>query len=238
MREALLNRPRTLALMIWALAIVVPTEVGILLSSIAPDWPEAAQRLAAEAVIVLMTAGLLTALQWWRPAGFVPFREWRGLRLLWLPGVVVVLPLVFGLRLPDSATLLILVLGYAGTGFHEEAIFRGMILPLLGRDGPWKAAIGSAVLFALSHIVRLVFGSAPALVAAQIVGAFCDGFAFAALRLRTGTIWPLIGLHFLHDLLLQLGALPVPVPVVDAVQVTILLVYGIVILRRQDAAAS
>jgi hypothetical protein len=76
--------------------------------------------------------------------------------------------------------------------------------------------------------------STPAIVLAQSVGAFCDGAGFAAIRLRTNTIWPLIILHMLHDLLLKFTRLPaIPLGVV---QVTILMIYGFYILRTTKPA--
>jgi len=69
-------------------------------------------------------------------------------------------------------------------------------------------------------------------IAAQAVGAACFGFGYAALRLRTKTIVPLIALHFLTDLFLQMGNLPL-IPVAVA-QDVVLLVFGVVVLRCRD----
>ena len=56
-----------------------------------------------------------------------------------------------------------------------------------------------------------------------------QGVGLAALRLRTNTIWPLIAIHALHDLSLQLGTLPIAA--VEAPISTIICVYGIYLLR-------
>jgi hypothetical protein len=72
------------------------------------------------------------------------------------------------------------------------------------------------------------------IIAAQAFGAGVQGVGFAALRLRTNTIWPLIAIHALHDLFLQMGTLPIPL--IEVPIDTILLVYGIFLLRHGDGA--
>src|SRR4051812_23249389 len=107
MQDLMLRQPWTAALLIWVLAVMAPTGVGLLLGAVAPGWPEPVQRLAAEAVVVVLTVVLLTAARWWRRAGFVRVSEWRDIRLFWLPAVLVFLPLVFGVRPLDAGTLLV-----------------------------------------------------------------------------------------------------------------------------------
>jgi membrane protease YdiL (CAAX protease family) len=69
----------------------------------------------------------------------------------------------------------------------------------------------------------------------QMIGAACFGIAFGALRLRTNTIWPLVALHMLSDLLLHFSALPtIPLEVVKDV---ILLAYAVYLLRDRRALA-
>ena len=67
------------------------------------------------------------------------------------------------------------------------------------------------------------------LIALQAFGAPVQGVGFAALRLRTNTVWPLIIINALHDLFLQMGKLPVPL--IEAPIDTVLLVYGVFLLR-------
>jgi membrane protease YdiL (CAAX protease family) len=64
----------------------------------------------------------------------------------------------------------------------------------------------------------------------QAFGAAIQGVGFAALRLRTNTIWPLIVIHGLHDLFLQLSTLPIPL--LEAFIETALCIYGVVLLRH------
>ena len=76
------------------------------------------------------------------------------------------------------------------------------------------------------------------LIALQAFGAAIQGIGYAALRLRTNTIWLLILIHALHDVTLQMGHLPIAL--VEAPVDTILAIYGIVLLRgrgRDDPPA-
>lgn len=151
------------------------------------------------------------------------------LRLLWVPAVVaIVLPLLGSFTEAPTGLIVYLTIGYLITGFMEEAWVRGLMLRVLQPVGPVRAVLISALLFALLHMTNFLFRN-PAIVLAQMVGAFCFGLAFGALRLRTNTIWFLVALHMLHDLLLHLSGFPT-IPL-DVVQDVILLIYGIYLLR-------
>lgn len=191
--------------------------------------PQADPAFVAMCILAVVIAGLLTLLGWWREAGFNGPGHWRELRLLWLPAVVaIVLPLFGGFKQVDTNTVIYLTVGYLITGFMEEAWVRGLILRVLQPVGPVRAVLISALLFALLHTNNFLFRN-PAIVLAQMVGAFCFGVAFGALRLRTNTLWFVIALHMLHDLLLHLSGFPT-IPL-NVVQDVILLIYGIYLLR-------
>ena len=96
----------------------------------------------------------------------------------------------------------------------------------------WRAVLISSLLFGLGHLGNSVLRGISPIIAAQAFGAGVQGVGFAALRLRTNTIWPLIAIHALHDLFLQMGTLPIPL--VEVPIDTILLVYGIFLLRHGD----
>jgi membrane protease YdiL (CAAX protease family) len=197
--------------------------------------PQADPAFVAMCVIAVIIAGLLTLLRWWREVGFNGPSQWRELRLLWLPAIVaIVLPLFGGFAAVDAGSVIYLTIGYLITGFMEEAWVRGLILRVLQPVGPVRAVLISALLFALLHMNNFLFRN-PAIVLAQMVGAFCFGVAFGALRLRTNTLWFLIALHMLHDLLLHLSGFPT-IPL-NVVQDVILLIYGIYLLRHMREGA-
>jgi membrane protease YdiL (CAAX protease family) len=84
-------------------------------------------------------------------------------------------------------------------GFVEEAVFRGLMLSALKAHGPWKAAIITALLFGLTHALNVLTGKSMVEDAAQIFYAVAIGFAYAALVLHKGILWPLVLAHFLID---------------------------------------
>ena len=179
---------------------------------------------------VIVLAIFVTLLGWWRAIGFNGPAQWRDLRLLILPAVVIlVLPFLQGIKTVETGGLLYLIVAYLLVGLREETLYRGILLRILRPLGAMRSTLVMAVLFGLAHLSNLFVRSNPAIVVAQAVGAFCDGFGFGALRRRTNTLWFLIALHAAHDLALKYTNFPA-IPL-DVVQVTILLIYGIYILR-------
>ncbi len=67
---------------------------------------------------------------------------------------------------------------------------RGMLLPVLAGRGARTGAAVSAVAFSLLHARRLLEGAHPQATAVQLVDTFSSGFAYAAVRLRMGALWP------------------------------------------------
>ncbi len=223
------KHPTASAIGIWAVLFVF-TLIVLLIAR--QSFDQTGAGLIGIGVQTLVLIGFLSAFGWWRAVGFNHPREWRELRLLWLPALVILVPpLVLGTKAIAGNTLLILLAGYLLTGITEEGFFRGVIFQVLRPTGARRAAVISAILFASMHLVNLLIRANPAIVLAQCVGAFCDGLGFAALRYRTNTLWPLVLLHMLHDLLLQITRLPA-IPL-DVAQVTILMIYGFVLLRKQ-----
>ena len=91
-----------------------------------------------------------------------------------------------------------------------------------------RSILISSLLFGLLHIGNLMYRN-PAIVFAQMLGAFVHGIGLGAIRLRTNTIWFPVILHGLHDLALKYTNFPA-IPL-DVVQVTLLMLYGIYLLR-------
>lgn len=220
------QHPIKAAVTLFALDLLLSVLSAVIIQTL---LPQADAPFITMCVLAVAITGLLTVLHWWREVGFNAPAQWRSLRLLWLPAVVaVVLPLLGGVHGLPAKTAVYFIVAYLITGYMEEAWVRGLILRVLQPIGPVRAVLVSALLFALLHSANFLFRN-PAIVLAQMVGAFCFGVAFAALRLRTNTIWFLIILHMLHDLFLHITGFPV-IPL-DVVQDTILLIYGIYLLR-------
>jgi uncharacterized protein len=224
------SRPRRTAVAI-GIASIAATVAGAL--GVAALLPQATA-WTARLVVLLPLAGTLTAVlaasHGWRTAGFRAGVDRP--RLLILPAAVALAPLAGGVRLPGAGLLATFVIGYAVTGFFEEALFRGLVLGILRPAGMWPAAWISSALFGAAHLPNLLFGQPFAITLAQAVGAFCFGVGYAAVRLRTATVLPLMVLHFLTDLLLRIDALPAREHWTAMVGGdTVLLFYGLVLLR-------
>jgi uncharacterized protein len=233
------RRPIVGALLLWAGSAIVVVLGAVVLRLFFPSLPGYGQGLSQSLVLVVVYAALVALLiamaKWWQLAGLNGPSSWRELRLLWLPTLLLFLPLLGGMRSLDAPTLGTLLVGYLATGFAEEAVYRGLVLGLLRPTGIWRAVVISSLLFGLAHLSNIVLrDGSPAITVAQAVGSATGGVGLAALRLRTNTIWPLILLHAFSDFFFQLGNLPVPL--VDAAHDVILLAYGIYLLRGSALA--
>ncbi len=182
----------------------------------------------------MITFAFITALGWWRAIGFNHPAAWRNLGLLWLPAIIVfVLPFVLGFNADELGSLGLFVAAYLLVGLREEALWRGVVLRILRPLGPTRGVLLMAALFGLSHLSNLAVRSNPAIVLSQVVGAFCFGVGMGALRLRTNTVWFLVILHACSDLTLHYTNLPT-IPL-EVARDTILLLYGLYLLRGQHA---
>ena len=159
------EHPLAASVIIWIADIVFVLAGAWLLSLLFPDMPGYGRGLSQSLVLVLvgvlLVAAMLSVFRWWRLAGFVGTAQWRDLRVLWLPVVILLLPFVKGVRPLPPNELLTLVVAYAATAFFEEAIYRGAILGLLRPRGIWTAVIVSSLLFGLVHFSNIVLRGNP-----------------------------------------------------------------------------
>jgi membrane protease YdiL (CAAX protease family) len=220
------EHPTRSAIIIFILYLVFATLAGVAAKALLPQvQPE----FTALVVMSVLVAIALTLIGWWHEAGFNPPAQWRDVRLMWFPFLVVlVLPFLAGVKTSDGKTFLYLVVAYALTGFMEEGLMRGIVLRVLRPTGITRSVVLSSLLFGLIHIGNLLYRN-PFIVLAQMVGAFVHGIGLSAIRYRTNTIWFPVVLHALHDLALNYTNFP-SIPL-DVVQVTLLMIYGIYLLR-------
>ncbi len=208
-----------------------------------PDVSGYVQSGVITIAIAIGWAVALTRGAWAREIGFTKTAEWAHLRLLVFPAVLALLPLFGGVHGESAAMLALMVGGYVATALFEETLFRGVLLRIFLPSGTSRAIVVSSLLFGLMHLQNILFRDNPMIVFSQAIGVFCFGVGYSVLRLRTNTIWPLIALHFLTDFTLQLTNLPLGAKIgLMVVQDTLLLIYGIYLLRRSTvrpaAAAS
>lgn len=152
-----------------------------------------------ELTIAVFTIFWLWRFHWWRAAGFATLPRRQHLPLLAVPFLLTLFSLTDGFE-PVSAftlagfTVLVLLVGFA-----EEGFFRGVLLQALLPRGALLAATVSSVAFGLAHSLNAL-GTFPLdLVLLQMASGTGIGLAFAAVRLRSGSIWPIVLLHALAD---------------------------------------
>jgi membrane protease YdiL (CAAX protease family) len=197
----------------------------------------------------IFIAVVLTRLHWWRRVGFTPIREWRAPHLLVPLLLILALPIV-GLSargvMATTALVLSLQVGFLLIDiFMEEVTYRGVILEALAGFSSSSRVILAAVLFGLSHLDNLFLPGADELgVAYQIFEAALVGILFGAVRLRMNTIWPVLIVHAIYDLMLVLAfghAFPVAPTAPGFVVATIvnlgLAGIGIFLLRTRGAGS-
>lgn len=163
----------------------------------------------AYAVLAVGTILLLNRLKWWKVAGFRRPYRWYFILLFWLPLLPLGLNFVGGMKLATIEPWRIGIFGAISllVGFVEEGIFRGVMVRSLYVKGIWTAAVVSSVLFGLAHSVNFMLGEDIQAVALQLVyTTTIYGFASAALVIYTGTLWPIVVIHFLIDFVSWLQA--------------------------------
>lgn len=156
---------------------------------------------AGWAVYTLFAAGAITALGRWRHVGILD-RPSAGWARMLLPPVAAGLPfLLLGWNLEPGAVVPLLLVGVPLVALNEELMFRGLLLDILGPLGVRRAVLLTSVLFGASHLVNLVSGAFPPFVAMQVAVTTAGGVAFAAIRLRTGSLWSVLVLHWIVDII-------------------------------------
>ena len=159
-----------------------------------PDWiPSAADGLIALAIVLV----LVDRLKWWQRTGI---GEPPRLPRLWIAAALPALIVGFSLGSSSgihvaSAELWILAIIAA---VSEEFLDRGLILSALAPTGVRSSVVVSSLLFGLAHLDPLALSSVS--VWLHVVETASHGALWAAVRLRTGSIWPGVVGHALFDL--------------------------------------
>ena len=162
----------------------------------------------------------------------------KNLRLVWFPLLVGVLALSGGVFVsgPDglvSALLIVLI-----AAFGEEVVFRGVMWRALIPRGPVAATILTSILFGALTLGRTATdGPWPEAVRLTAL-AVCGGFVYAAIRWRTGSLWPVVLVHAAFATAMDLSTLgTVTYPVVMLLSTLGFVFYGLFLLRNRRVRA-
>jgi membrane protease YdiL (CAAX protease family) len=198
--------------------------------------------------LVIAPAFLIAAVAWlrWDGLGLAPPKPRRALLLLWLPLLYIALILAsVALRgFPSAATIAFVFVNTLLVGISEELMFRGILFRgALSRMTRWKAIWLSCFLFGLVHALNVLITGDLAAALLQALAAFMSGVLFMALRIRTGSLYPLIIVHALWDFSLFVGlpasaataVAPTLSPIAMAAPVLLVLplfLYGLFLMRH------
>ncbi|MDF2733824.1 MAG: hypothetical protein K0S97_447 [Chloroflexota bacterium] len=129
-------------------------------------------------------------------------RPTKGWARLSLPLLAAGTPfLLFGFNLDSGSVIPLLVVGVPLVALNEELFFRGVLLDLLKPFGWRRAVLWSSIAFGASHLVNIVAGAYPPFIAMQVAATTAGGVALAAIRIRTGSLWPALVIHLVIDLI-------------------------------------
>lgn len=233
--DALLQRP----VLLWVLFLAIVTGMGVAAKALAPtllSGPAGVSPLqvALQLVMLLMV---------------LPFAVRIGARRLGLtgrignywvlvfPALTVVFGYTIGFRALPVEALLLALASVALAGLVEEFAFRGVLLDRLRQRGLGRAVAISSVLFGLMHLSNLALGSPWNSVLLQVTFAGMAGAGYAAMRLRTGSLWPPMVLHAAFDLTFRVTPIESGSMFANAVQMLHgigWLIYALYVLRASQ----
>lgn len=224
---------------VLVLLILEAIVLGALLLSNLAGIPLLSLDLPMLLLNAVFAAILIGVMHWWKETGFTAPSQWKNLRFIIIPLVLLVAPTLFlQLQFPPLDRAVILIVVTLLIGFQEEAIFRGVLLRTFMTRGAMQAVLISAALFGLIHANSFLVGRDLMFVISQIVASFLGAIGLGALRIRTNTIVPLILLHALNDFLqfsatggLEAGEVASYVPILKIVISGLMALYGLYLLR-------
>jgi membrane protease YdiL (CAAX protease family) len=237
-RAFIAGHPYRGAILFWILFFLLNIIGGLL-----------AVPLLGQPAFLIIVASLIVAaggvvivwhLGWWKQAGYAGAGRLLDLPLYLLPAGMALLPLIDGIGTTTAATVAVFGILSIVVALAEETFFRGLILQALIPAGVLRAVMLSALLFGLPHLLNSVGGMwDPSFTLVDTVAAFGIGIAFAALVIRTRTIWPPVFLHALINFiaLVSLGSITVPAQTPAQLATTaaagvVMAVYGLFLLHR------
>lgn len=168
-------------------------------------------QMGLEVFFAVSAVAIVAFLGWGRTARLTSKPDWKGTLYALIPAAITLGLLGIGLlsahlnevdigAILTTGFLLKLVLFVALVGIFEEVLFRGIVFHGLElRTGPVLALFISSFLFGSMHYVNWISGQNLADTHAQVLHAGFSGILYAAITLRTNSVWPGAVLHALWD---------------------------------------
>lgn len=237
MKNLATQRPILFAILVLLILEVIV--LGALLLSNLADIPLLSLDLPMLLFNAIFAGILIGVMRWWKETGFNAPSQWKNLRLLIIPLVLLIGPTLFlQPQFPPLERAVILIIVTLLIGFQEEAIFRGVLLRTFKPRGAMQAVFISAALFGIIHVNSFLVGRDPLFVVSQIIASFLGAIGLGALRIRMNTIVPLVLLHALNDFLqfsatggLEAGEVALYISILKIVLGGLIALYGLYLLR-------
>lgn len=159
------------------------------------------------AAAVLFLLGVILVLQW-DDIGFQAVDPIKALRLMWLPLVYLggFLALMLAVGVPSRTAATFIVINTILVGVSEELMFRGILFAGLRTRLPLLPSVWiCSALFGLVHVLNALQTGHLAIASLQALAAFMTGMILMALRVRLGSLYPVIALHAAWDCLTLLA---------------------------------
>lgn len=196
MKRFITERPVT-AMSLYVLHTIL---IFPLLQWLLPNLDVMVLKVLIMAEMILSGAALLWLMGWWRESGFNGPQHWRSMRLHWIGlALPVAAVLILGIHVTEPGKLAGLALTTIIIGIQEEMIFRGLAMRALLPGGALRAVLITSLLFGVMHIGNLFGGADLTYTLVQVLASVMGAIGLGAIRVRTNTVWGLIGLHAIND---------------------------------------
>lgn len=199
------------------------------------------------ALAALFSLALVLASDRRRAAGLYAPQPLKTFWLVWPPLLYALLMLLLAWAggWPMPRVLLMVACNAALVAISEELMFRGILLQgMLERYALWPAVLMCSALFGVVHTTNGLATGDVSGALWQAVAAALQGIGYAAIRLRTRSVWPMVLVHGLWDFALVTATLPHPdedgasiLPYAALLAVLPLCLYGVYLLRPSQRAA-
>ena len=195
----------------------------------------------------LFALALLLASNRRRQAGLGMPRPWKSVWLIAPPLLYALLMLLLAWAggWPPPTMLLVVACNTALVAVSEELMFRAILLQgMMERFAIWPAVLISSAVFGMAHTVNGLSTGDFNGALWQAAAAAMQGVGYAAIRLRTRSVWPMVFVHGLWDFALVTAMLENPadggasvLPYAALLAVLPLCLYGLYLLRASQRAA-
>ena len=241
----------TMPVAITALAVWLVLTLGV-------RWFASAGHLTVEAAVsngiglswalaALFSLALVLASDRRRAVGLYAPQPLKTFWLVWPPLLYALLMLLLAWAggWPMPRVLLMVACNAALVAVSEELMFRGILLQgMLDKHAVWPAVLLSSALFGVVHTTNgLATGDVSGAVW-QAVAATLQGVGYAAIRLRTRSVWPMVLVHGVWDFALVTATMSDAtedgfsiLPYAALLAVLPLCLYGVYLLRPSQRAA-